>query len=164
MDKFTLAIEQWLKLRENDDSINIPVWFQVTGSSMMPFIRPFKDKVMIIAVDKEKLKVGDIVLFRAKCRGGDYCLHRIYKLDGDRVQTFGDGNRKPDIQMPRNNILGKALVIRRGETTIDCEDPKWVKRFERWNRLYKIRPVLLFPYRVANKLGNIINAWKGKKT
>lgn len=139
---------------------NVPVWFKVTGNSMFPFIRAHRDEVMLVPVKQEDLKVGDIVLFPGKYKGGDYCLHRLYKIDGDSVQTFGDGNNKPDGWFPKRFILGKAVLIKRGNLTIDCESPKWVKRFSRWNYLWKIRPVVIFPFKVFNKLDKMIRKRK----
>ena len=88
-----MTVEQWMELQQSPDGTGqIPVWLQVTGCSMLPFVRPFRDQVMIVAVKEETLKVGDIVLFPGKYKGGDHCLHRLHRIDGDRVQTFGDGN------------------------------------------------------------------------
>lgn len=152
--KISLTVEQWVALQEQspDGTGQIPVWFQVTGGSMLPFVRPFRDHVMIVAVKEEELKVGDIVLFPGKYAGGDYCLHRLYQIDGERVQTFGDGNLRPDHWQPKRQILGKALFIKRGRFTIDCQSPRWQKAFRFWGRLLPLRPVLLLPFRVMNKL------------
>jgi len=154
MEKISLTVEQWGALQEQspEGAGQIPVWFQVTGASMLPFVRPFRDNVMIVAVKEEELKVGDIVLFPGKYLGGDYCLHRLYRIGGDRVQTFGDGNLHPDNWQPKRQILGKALLIKRGRLTIDCESSRWQKVFRLWNSLLPLRPVLLLPFRVMNKL------------
>ena len=152
--KISLTVEQWVALQEQspDGAGQIPVWFQVTGGSMLPFVRPFRDHVMIVAVKEEELCVGDIVLFPGKYLGGDYCLHRLYRIDGDRVQTFGDGNLRPDCWQPKSQLLGKALLIKRGRLTIDCESPRWQKAFRLWRSLLPLRPMLLLPFRVMNKL------------
>ena len=46
--KISLTVEQWVALQEQspDGTGQIPVWFQVTGGSMMPFVRPFRDNVI----------------------------------------------------------------------------------------------------------------------
>ena len=152
--KISLTVEQWVALQEQspDGTGQIPVWFQVTGGSMLPFVRPFRDHVMIVAVKEEELKVGDIVLFPGKYLGGDYCLHRLYRIDGERVQTFGDGNLRPDQWQPKKQILGKALLIKRGRLTIDCESLRWIRLFRLWNKSLPLRPMLLLPFRVMNKL------------
>lgn len=156
LEKISLSVDEWIALQQSPDSQGeIPVWFQVTGSSMLPFIRPFRDNVMIVAVKKDELKRGDIVLFPGKYAGGDYCLHRLYKIEDDRVQTFGDGNRSPDNWQLKERIIGKAVLIKRGRLVIDCESPGWVKCFRLWNTLLPLRPVLLLPFRVMNKLHSL---------
>ena len=156
MEKYTLTIEQWVQLTGNHEQDNVPVWFQVTGNSMFPFIRAFRDDVMIVSIPKEDYKIGDIVLFPAKRKGGDYCLHRLYKMEGDRIQTFGDGCRCPDEWITKEQLLGKAVLIKRGNRTIDCESPRWICRFRWWNRFWKIRPVMLLPFRVKNKCESVL--------
>ena len=152
--KISLTVEEWEALQEQSPDVagQIPVWFRVTGGSMLPFVRPFCDNVMLVAVEAEALKVGDIVLFPGKYAGGDYCLHRLYRIDGDRVQTFGDGNLRPDHWQPKSQILGKAVLIKRGRLTIDCESLRWRKVFRLWGSLLPLRAVLLLPFRVMNKL------------
>lgn len=155
MRRLTLTLEQWNSLKDDMGMAPIPIWIRVTGSSMIPWIRPFRDDVMIVSLRYADLKVGDIVLFPGQFLGGDYCLHRLHKIEGDRVQTFGDGNLKPDGWMPHTRIMGKAVIIRRGWLTIHCESPRWQWLFRLWQCLFPIRPLLLFPFRAMNKLYRI---------
>ena len=149
--RVSLTIEQWMAMREGG-AIAPPIWFTVVGGSMRPLIRVNRDKVMLVSVQPEKIRVGDIVLFPGHYKGGEYCLHRVWKLDGDRVQTFGDGNPRPDGWFPRERILGRAKLIKRGKQTIDCDDPKWQKRAARWVNLWRIRPLLMLPHRAVDKI------------
>ena len=110
MEKIHLTIEQWNSMKDAGGMVDIPVWFKVTGNSMFPFIRAFRDDVMIVSVPKAEYKIGDIVLFPAKRKGGDYCLHRLYKMDGERVQTLGDGCKSPDGWFTKDKLLGKAVL------------------------------------------------------
>lgn len=151
-----LSIGQWMALRESGEDAP-PIWFTVSGNSMFPLIRRNRDQVMLVSVDPEEIRVGDIVLFPGHFRGGDYCLHRVNKLDGDRVQTFGDGLSLPDAWMPRARILGRARIIKRGKQTIDCDDLKQRKRASRWCALWRLRPLLLLPHRVLDKVERTFN-------
>lgn len=152
-------MEEWVKLVYADDGtkLDIPVWFQVKGQSMLPFIRPGTDKVMIMPVKPAELKTGDIVLFPWNGINADYCLHRIYKIDGNRVQTFGDGNRHPDGWIAKQTVLGKAFLIQRGERNISCDDPEWVRRCRIWCSLWRVRGLLQFPARVLNKIKSVFH-------
>jgi signal peptidase I len=149
--RVSLSIEQWMAMREGG-AIAPPIWFTVVGGSMRPLIRVNRDKVMLVSVQPEEIRVGDIVLFPGRFRTANYCLHRVWKLDGDRVQTFGDGNPKPDGWFPCSRILGKAKLIKRGKKTIDCDDPKVQRRAERWCALWRFRPLLLLPHRLVDKI------------
>ena len=147
----SLTIEQWMAMREGGAEAP-PIWFTVVGSSMFPLIRVNRDKVMLVSIQPEEIRVGDIVLFPGRFQTANYCLHRVWKLDGDRVQTFGDGNPRPDGWFPRSRILGKVKLIKRGKKTIDCDDPKVQRRAARWCALWRFRPLLLLPHRVVDKI------------
>ena len=149
--RVSLSIEQWIALREGGTQAP-PIWFTVVGGSMRPLIRVNRDRVMLVSVEPEEIRVGDIVLFPGRFKSANYCLHRVYQLDRDRVQTFGDGLPKPDGWFPRERILGRVQLIQRGKQTIDCGDPKWQKRAARWVRLWRLRPLLMLPHRVVDKL------------
>ena len=151
MQRVSLTIEQWMAMRQGGAEAP-PIWFTVVGGSMRPLIRVNRDKVMLVSVQPEEIRVGDIVLFPGHFQTANYCLHRVWKLDGDRVQTFGDGNPSPDGWFPRSRILGKAKLIKRGEQTIDCDDPKVQRRAARWCALWRFRPLLLLPHRVVDKI------------
>lgn len=156
MDKMTLTAEQWLEFIKHDENNNLPVWIHVISNSMYPFIRAHKDKVLLVPVKSDDIKAGDIVIFPINHIKGDYCLHRLYKVNGDMVQTMGDANRGSDEWFPKSSILGKVVLIQRGKITIDCESRKWVIIFRFWNIFWRIRPVMLFPFRVAGKCKRLL--------
>ena len=116
--KISLTVEEWVALQEQspDGAEQIPVWFQVTGSSMLPFVRPFRDNVMLVAVEEETLKVGDIVLFPGKYAGGDYCLHRLYRIEDDRVQctqTIGNPRDRFWARHYSSSVDGSPSIVSR---------------------------------------------------
>ncbi len=157
--RVSLSIEEWMALRQTFGEAP-PFWFTVVGNSMFPLIRVNRDRVMLASVQPEEIRVGDIVLFTGHFRTTNYCLHRVYQLDGDRVRTFGDGNTQPDGWLPRSRILGKVKLIQRGNVTIDCDDPRWQRRAARWVALRRIRPLLMLPHRAADKLEIIVKKIK----
>ena len=153
MNVISYGIEEWSRLvSSGGDAPDIPIWLQVNGRSMLPFIRPGRDTVLLMPVRPDELQVGDIVLFPCGGSRPICCLHRIYKLDGDRAQTFGDGNLRPDGWIPQQSVLGKAVMIRRGKRDIRCDDPRWVRRFRLWCSLLCIRPFFLFSLRVLRRI------------
>jgi len=67
----------------------VAVTFPVNGRSMLPFIVGGRDSV-ILEKPTETLKVGDVVL--AEVEGGRHVVHRIVKIESERVSLMGDGN------------------------------------------------------------------------
>ena len=157
MEKLNLSVKQWAELARADEKMAIPAWVTVVSNSMYPWIRANQDRVMLLPEKAEALKTGDIVLFPIRRVDADYCLHRIFRMEGDRVQTMGDANRRPDDWIPKTDIVGKAFMIQRGNITIDCESPKWVRRFRWWNRFWRIRPTMLFLLRAVSKCKRLVS-------
>lgn len=160
MERINLSVEQWTELVKSEENINLPVWFQVESNSMYPWIRAKKDKSMLVSVDSDELKIGDIVLFPVNSLRGDYCLHRIYKMDGARVQTMGDANRAPDGWIDKAEILGKAIMIQRDGVTIHCDATKWKILFRIWTSLWRVRPLMMFMVRVLCKINRLLQRKK----
>ena len=77
-------IEEALRLVQK----GVTVTFPVTGQSMLPFIIGGKESVILHRPGL--IDVGDVVL--AWVDGNRYVVHRIIKLDYDRVTLMGDGN------------------------------------------------------------------------
>lgn len=59
----------------------------VTGCSMLPMLRQYRDSVRLVPVDG-KLKPGDIALFQRD--DGSYVLHRVISLTADGYRFCGD--------------------------------------------------------------------------
>ena len=77
-------IEEAIRLVDEGVSVTLPV----NGNSMLPFIIGGKESVIL---QKPELpKVGDVVL--AWADGYRYVVHRIVRIDGERVTLMGDGN------------------------------------------------------------------------
>ncbi len=72
----------------------------VTGDSMRPTLRPERDAVALAA--PKAYRRGDIVLFRRD--SGEYILHRIVGVRGDRLTMNGDA------QTWTEEIAGKQVI------------------------------------------------------
>ncbi len=59
----------------------------VSGSSMIPFLAPDRDSVLLKGIDRELIR-GDIVFYRRP--DGSYILHRLYRIEGDKLWFVGD--------------------------------------------------------------------------
>ncbi len=77
-------IEEAVRLVREGVSVTLPV----NGNSMLPFIIGGKESVIL--QQPELPKVGGVVL--AWADGYRYVVHRIVRIDGERVTLMGDGN------------------------------------------------------------------------
>ena len=77
-------IEEAIRLVREGVSVTLPV----NGNSMLPFIIGGKESVILQGPGL--IDVGDVVL--AWADGYRYVVHRIVRIDGERVTLMGDGN------------------------------------------------------------------------
>ena len=124
--------------------------FTVTGKSMWPFLRPNRDRVVLRRWDTQKLKSGQIVLYRS---GQDhYRLHRIQWVRKGSFQAIGDGNCVKDGQYPTCCVLGVVVGVFREERYIPAQRGVYGLLGALWMLLYPVRPGLLrLLYALAGK-------------
>ena len=79
----------------------------ITSGSMWPVLKQ-NDIVLIKAVPKETLAVGDIVVWQNE-RG--FTIHRITKLDTDTLVTKGDANFTSDDPIAYSDIVGRTVMF-----------------------------------------------------
>lgn len=149
-----LTVTQWRKLALLGQAV--PVRVQVNGDSMRPLLRRRRDYVTIVPMDRPPC-VGDIVLFPGKRLGGDYVLHRVLRIKGQRMQTLGDGCLHPDAWMDIGQAWGRATRIERGRLTIDTCCIFWRVVAFMWMGLYPIRKWLCLPGRACRWIKRIVS-------
>ncbi len=79
----------------------------VCGQSMLPFFHS-GEVIRLRPLREGDLTRGSVVL--AQTEQGNYVVHRIYRIDGDRITLLGDGNLRGTEQMDRSMVYG----------TVDC--------------------------------------------
>ena len=85
---------------------------RVTGSSMLPAIRP-DDVLLLRRCRIEEAGPGDIVL---SIRQRRLFAHRVISRSAERLVTQGDGVAEPDLPVTAHELLGKVIrVMRRGK-------------------------------------------------
>lgn len=116
----------------------------VRGESMVPFIRPLKDKVTIQRIDDgELLYKGDIVLSRTDL--GTTVIHRIVSptvIENDQVKItlMGDANLWKTEQCKRGDIIARVdRIIRGNGKPVDCRSHRFKMLSTIW---YNIRWLL----------------------
>ena len=97
-----------------------PVTICLEGDSMRPLIRRGRDPVTIVPL-QHALRKGDVVLFTL----GDerYVVHRVWKIDKDRVRTFGDNCVNPEPWFPLEQVLGQVVRFKRGGRSHRLDTP-----------------------------------------
>lgn len=75
----------------------------VRGQSMLPFFQS-GSKILLRPIREEDFQVGRVVL--AESTPGKFVVHRIYRLEGNRVTLLGDGNLVGTETMPREKVYG----------------------------------------------------------
>ena len=120
---------------------------RVKGSSMLPFLRGDKDSVELEKASE--IKCGDIVLaYVEECR---FVLHRIIRIDEERVVLMGDGNLKGCEYYRIEDIKAKAVNIikpaKGGYKKISCTDRTHMRKADLWKKLLPVRRYILAIYK-----------------
>lgn len=116
------------------------VEFTVTGNSMWPLLASVRDRVTLRKAPENSLKKGEIVLLKGK---HGYLLHRIARIKGAEVQTFGDGNCYYDEYEPADAVIGRVVSFNRKGRQVSCDNPLYRLSSFLWRVFFPLRPVLL---------------------
>ena len=80
----------------------------VVSDSMSPDIEA--DDVILMQTMDKTLRIGDIVAFNGR-EHGIPIIHRIYRIDGNKIITKGDSNPLQDAPIEAKEVLAKAIVV-----------------------------------------------------
>jgi hypothetical protein len=87
------------------------VVMRVRGHSMRPFLRDGRDAVRLVPTDAAALRTGMVVLFRYR---GRHVLHRIRRIEGNRLTIKGDGNYCTTEHTTRGEVAAVVRSVIRG--------------------------------------------------
>lgn len=113
----SIGIEQWAQLAQKGDAP--PVSIYLAGESMRPLVRKGKDLVTLAPVQRD-VRRGDVVLLRDGA--GRYVVHRVWKTNGQMVQTLGDGSWAEDAWIEQKSVLALAVAVKRGRRTVRIDN------------------------------------------
>ena len=85
------------------------------GYSMLPFIRPDFDEVLI-GRPQLPLRCGEIYLFRRD--DSSLVLHRLVRINADALSFRGDNQLHNENNVSQRQLLGQVISIRRGKRKI----------------------------------------------
>lgn len=103
-----------------DDGLSIDM--RVKGFSMRPFLRNERDTVHLSAIDRAALRRGMVVLFRYR---NQHTIHRIRRIDGDKLTIKGDGNYRSAELVTRDTVAAYAQSIERNGRQIKYGTALW---------------------------------------
>jgi hypothetical protein len=120
---------------------------RVKGHSMRIFLSNGRDLVTLVAPEREKLRVGDVVL--AEIQPKVYVLHRIIQRTQDQLTLMGDGNVGTTEACTINDVIGiVTLFYRKGRTKPDSVNGwKWKTYSRIWLTLTPFRRYILAIHR-----------------
>lgn len=81
----------------------------ITSGSMWPALKT-GDLVFIQGVAREQIAIGDIIVFRNESNN-TFTIHRVVKLDPDRLTTKGDANFENDLPVPYSTVIGRTFNL-----------------------------------------------------
>ena len=140
-----VIIDEAVRLVREGVSVTLPV----NGRSMLPFIIGGQESVILQKPDT--VQVGDVVL--AWVEGCRWVVHRIIRIDSDRVTLMGDGNIVGTEHCTVADVKARVthVVDVKGQPH-DIYNRWRTLGAKVWWRLRPIRRYLLFIYRKLKKL------------
>ena len=111
------------------------------GYSMYPLFMPGRDWAVISPVeDTEKLKKGDVVLYRRD--GSILVLHRIYRHDSTGFYMVGDNQKEIEGPLRPDQIRGILVAIIRKGKHISTDNLFYRFLFGVWLIMRPVRPAV----------------------
>ena len=120
---FFAEVEQLISQAEN-------VTITIKGNSMRPWLQNSKHKVIVKPLADSILQCGDIALFRYK---GKHILHRVVKIENDKITFSGDGNIGIKEQASKDDVIAlvESIVTPSGRV-IECNSNEWKTKSKLW--------------------------------
>ena len=116
--------------------------YTTVGRSMRPFLRSGEDLMRIQARGEERLRSGDVVLYRRD--SGKYVLHRIVRVREKDYILCGDNCWQLEPGIRDDQILGVLTeVIRKGQP-MDVAAFGYKVKVNLWWLLYPVRAAVLW--------------------
>ena len=117
------------------------VRFRLKGNSMFPLLCNERDEVLLTPCTADELHPMDVVLFRYR---DNHVLHRIHRIEGDRLFIQGDGSFVAKEECDRKDVIGKVTqIIRSSGKCISVDSCRWKLPSYCWVHLGIFRKPLL---------------------
>lgn len=119
------------------------VTVRVRGCSMMPHLRDGKHSVVVRRCEAEDIKLGAVMFFEYR---GQWIMHRLRKIEGEKLIFAGDGNYKLVEIVGREALRGVVTdIISPSGCKFSCESFLW--RFK--SGVWLMLPAIVRRYMLA---------------
>lgn len=119
------------------------VTVRVRGCSMMPHLRDGKHSVVVRRCEAEDIKLGAVMFFEYR---GQWIMHRLRRIEGDKLIFAGDGNYKLEEVVGRDALRGVVTdIISPSGKKFSCESFLWRFKSGAWLML----PAIVRRYMLA---------------
>ena len=113
------------------------------GSSMFPLFDKERDQAVVKAADTDRLRRGDVVLYRRD--SGILVLHRIWKIKKDGFYMVGDNQTEVEGPLRAEQIKGVMISFCRKGRRISCKNPVYLFLSRLWLFLRPMRHMISRP-------------------
>ena len=140
LSNYNEIVAEAIRRTVNEECVMLPV----NGYSMLPFVVGWCDCVILQKAAHPK--VGDVVVAWVEDRR--YVLHRIIRIDGERVTLMGDGNLRGTETCTLSDVkaLATHVVDVKGRTyDLYSKRQRWAAKV--WWYIRPVRRYLLAIYR-----------------
>ncbi len=117
------------------------VIIKVTGSSMYPFLRNKKDRVLIVPITGKNIRTGDIVLLHLG--NGKFVLHRVIKKNNKGFYLAGDAQIISSGPHTYDQSVGIVSKVWRGRLQINPRSLIWRLPARMWIGLFPFRHFII---------------------
>lgn len=135
------------------------------GYSMYPLIVPGRDSVIVECVAADRLKRGDVALYRR--RSGMLVIHRICRRDEAGFYFVGDNQTRVEGPLEAGQIIGVMTVLERNGRSIRTDSMLYRVPCMLWLWLRPVRrPVsvtVAFVKKILRFNIRMIRRWNDKK-
>ena len=115
----------------------------IAGNSMSPFLIHERDSICFKKPDR-KLRRGDMVFYQRP--GGQYVMHRIYKVSAEGYYIVGDAQQDIEGPVKREQIFALITRVRR-KGKWSAPGDFWWEFFEHvWIRMVPVRRLIIGSY------------------
>mgnify|MGYP002513733716 FL=1 len=119
------------------------VTVRVRGCSMMPHLHDGKHSVVVRRCTADDIKLGAVMFFEYR---GQWIMHRLHRIEGDRLIFAGDGNYKLEEIVGRDALRGVVTdIISPSGKKLSCESFLWRFKSGAWLML----PAIVRRYMLA---------------